>query len=75
MIALATSLPQFTERGRQAALDAQVQQIEKFTGQPMSDEQYARMQTFMKYGGLCRACRDLHSHADHRAGLSPESTS
>lgn len=50
LIALATSLPQFTERGRQAALDMQVQQVEKFTGQPVSDEQYARMQTGMKYG-------------------------
>lgn len=50
VIALATSLPQFTERGRQAALDMQVQQVEKFTGQPVSDEQYARMQTGMKYG-------------------------
>jgi hypothetical protein len=28
VIALATSLPQFTERGRQAALDMQVQQVE-----------------------------------------------
>jgi hypothetical protein len=50
VIALATSLPQFTERGRQAALDMQVQQMEKFTGQPVSDEQYARMQVGMKYG-------------------------
>jgi len=48
VIALATSLPQFTERGRQAALDMQVQQVEKFTGQPVRDEQYARMQTGMK---------------------------
>jgi hypothetical protein len=50
VIALVTSVPQFTERGRQAALDMQVQQVEKFTGQPVSDEQYARMQTGMKYG-------------------------
>ena len=49
VIALATSLPQFTERGRQAALDMQVQQIEKFTGQPVSDEQYAQMESRMKY--------------------------
>ena len=35
VIALATSLPQFTERGRQAALDMQVQNTEKITGQPM----------------------------------------
>jgi hypothetical protein len=50
VIALATSLPQFTERGRQAALDMQVQQVEKFTGQPVSDEQYTLMQRNMKYG-------------------------
>lgn len=50
VIALATSLPQFTEKGRQATLDMQVQQMEKFTGQPVTDDQYARMQTNMKYG-------------------------
>src|SRR5262245_48136484 len=50
VIALATSLPQFTERGRQAALDMQVQQVEKFTGQPVTDEQYAQMENRMKYG-------------------------
>jgi hypothetical protein len=49
LIALATSLPQFTERGRQAVLDLQVQQIEKFTGQPVTDELYAQMQTRSKY--------------------------
>lgn len=49
VIALATSLPQFTERGQQAALDMQVQQIERFSGQPVTDEVYARLQTQMKY--------------------------
>jgi len=49
VIAPATSLPQFTERGRQASLDMQVQQIEKFTGQPVTDEQYAQMENRMKY--------------------------
>ena len=49
LIALATSLPQFTDRGRQAVLDMQVQQIEKFTGQPVTDEVYAQMQTRSKY--------------------------
>jgi len=49
VIALATGLPQFTERGRQAVLDMQVQQIEKFTGQPVTDEVYAQMQTRSKY--------------------------
>src|SRR5580765_6003848 len=49
VIALATSLPQFTERGQQAALDMQVQQIERFSGQPVTDEVYARLQTQMRY--------------------------
>jgi hypothetical protein len=44
IIALATSIPQFTERGRQALLDMQVQQIEKFTKQPLPDDAYARME-------------------------------
>lgn len=49
IMALATAGPQFTDRGRQAALDMQVQQIEKFTGQPVTDEVYAQMQTRSKY--------------------------
>jgi len=49
--ALATGLPQFTERGRQAALDMQQQQIEKFTGQPVTDETYARLEQQSRYGG------------------------
>jgi hypothetical protein len=44
LIVLATSVPQFTERGRQAILDMQVQQIEKFTGQPLPDDAYQRME-------------------------------
>ena len=51
LIALATALPQFTERGRQAALDMQIQQIEKFTGQPVSDELYSQMEGRSKYNG------------------------
>lgn len=49
VMALAIALPQFTESGRQAALDMQVQQTERWTHQPVSDEQYARMQTMGKY--------------------------
>jgi hypothetical protein len=49
VIALATGLPQFTESGRQAVLDMQIQQVEKFTGQPASDEMYAQMQARSKY--------------------------
>ena len=43
IIALGTVLPQFTERGQQAVLDMQVQQIERFTGQPVTPEMYAQM--------------------------------
>ena len=49
VIALATGLPQFSDRGRQAVLDMQVQQIEKFTGQPVSDEMYTTLQARSKY--------------------------
>lgn len=45
-IGLSQGLPQLTESGRQAAIDAQVQRTERFTGQPVSEEQYARMQRF-----------------------------
>jgi hypothetical protein len=44
LIGLAQGLPQLTETGRQAALDAQVQRTERFTGQPVTDEAYARME-------------------------------
>ncbi len=45
-IGLAKGLPQLTASGRQAALDAQVQQTERFTGRPVTDDAYARMQRF-----------------------------
>ena len=41
---LATAVPQMTERGRQAALTAQVEQIERFSGQPVSTDQYIQME-------------------------------
>ena len=40
---LATGIPQFTERGKAAAFEMQVRQIEGFTGQPLSDEAYEQM--------------------------------
>lgn len=48
---IAGGLPQFTERGRQAAVDMQAQQIERWTGQAVSDEQYNRMLDGAKYAG------------------------
>jgi Yip1 domain len=46
VIGLSQGLPRLTESGKQAALDAQVKQTERFTGQPVSEEQYARMRQF-----------------------------
>jgi hypothetical protein len=43
-IGLSQGLPQLSDSGRQAAIDAQVQRTERFSGQPVSDEQYARME-------------------------------
>jgi hypothetical protein len=43
-IGMAQGLPQLTPAGRQAALDAQVRRAEQFTGQPVTDESYARME-------------------------------
>lgn len=51
VIALATGLPQFTEHGRQAMLDSQVQGIERFTGQTVTPEMYAQMERQAMYGG------------------------
>ena len=50
VIAMATGLPQFTERGQQTALDSQVQTIERFTGQPVTPEMYAQMEQRAVYG-------------------------
>jgi hypothetical protein len=46
IIAGCTSFPMFTEWGRQAALDQQVQQMQSF-GMEIGDEQYARMEKGM----------------------------
>lgn len=58
LIGLAQALPRLTERGLQAALDAQVQQTERFSGRPVTDEQYAtmrRMAPYQTYGTLVAA--------------------
>jgi hypothetical protein len=44
IIGLSQALPQLTETGRQAAIDAAAQQMERFTGRPVTEEQYAAMQ-------------------------------
>jgi hypothetical protein len=55
VIGVSQGLPRLTESGSQAALDAQVKQTERFTGRPVTDEQYAQMQRFaptMAYGTM-----------------------
>src|SRR5712692_8014031 len=49
-VGLSQGLPRLSESGKQAALDAQVKQTERFTGQPVTEEQYARMQRFAPIG-------------------------
>ena len=51
VIAMAAGLPQFTERGQQAALDMNVQNIERFTGRPVTAEMYTQMERQAAYGG------------------------
>ena len=50
VIGMASGAPQFTERGRQAALDMQVQQIERMTGRTVNDQMYQQMQTRSRFG-------------------------
>ena len=47
VIGLAQGLPQLTERGREAALQVQIERTESFTGQPVTDEQYAQMERML----------------------------
>jgi hypothetical protein len=55
VIGLSAGLPQLTERGRQAAVDSQIEMQERMTGQPVSDAQYqaiARMASFGAYTAI-----------------------
>lgn len=55
LVCLVTSLfvgmPQFTERGRQALLDMQAQQIERLTGNPITPDAYAALERRAPYAG------------------------
>ena len=44
VMGLATGGPQLTEAGKRATLEMQVEQIERFTGQPVAPEQYTQME-------------------------------
>lgn len=50
VIGIAQSVPQFTERGRQAALDMQVQNYERMTGQTVTDEMYRAFEQQGRFG-------------------------
>jgi hypothetical protein len=49
VIALGTAGPQMTERGRQAVIEMQIQQREKMTGQPMTEDQIRQLERFSPY--------------------------
>lgn len=50
VLALATGLPQFTEKGREAAVNMQIQQMER-TGREVTPEMRTQMETFGHYNG------------------------
>lgn len=43
-VGLGQGVPQLTETGTQASVQMQAQQMERFTGRPLSEEQYANLQ-------------------------------
>jgi hypothetical protein len=51
VIGISQAAPQFTERGRQAALDMQVQQTERMMGRQLTDEMYQGMERRSHFGG------------------------
>ena len=52
VVGLAAGLPQMTESGRQAALDAQIRQTEQWTGQPVSAQQIEQMERIGQYNWI-----------------------
>src|SRR3954462_2606438 len=44
VIALSQGIPQLTQSGKQAAIDSAVQQMERFRGRPVTDDEYAALQ-------------------------------
>jgi hypothetical protein len=49
--ALATGLPQFTAKGRQIAVDSQVEMTERFLGRSLTAEEYTAVESRSRYGG------------------------
>ncbi len=52
VLSAAAAAPLMTTRGRQAALDVQVSQMERFSGQPVAPEVYERMEQMGRFGPL-----------------------
>lgn len=50
VIALSAGLPQFSESGRQIALDSQIQANERVMGRSLTPEEYTRAESFSRYG-------------------------
>jgi Yip1-like protein len=44
VIGLSQGIPQLTETGKQAAVDSAVQQMERFRGRPVTDDEYSMLQ-------------------------------
>jgi hypothetical protein len=56
VIGLSQGLPQFTESGKRAAIDAAAQQTERFTGRPLTDEQYAAVERQTPIRAIATIC-------------------
>jgi hypothetical protein len=50
VMGLSTGAPQLTDSGRRAALEAQVEQIERFSGQPVTTDQYVQIERGASFG-------------------------
>ena len=66
LITLCTAGPQFTESGRQAALDQQVRAMENF-GMKITDEVYTQMEARSRFGGYITVVTMLIFAAGDRA--------
>ena len=52
VMGIGASIPQFTEKGRLAVLNTQVEAFEKMTGQQMTDQMYQMMEQRSHYNGI-----------------------
>ncbi len=59
VIALSTGVPQFSEKGRQIAVESQVQANERFYGRSLTPEEYTRVESFSRYGAYAAVAGTL----------------